>query len=160
MRVSRSWLDEWVSCDLDSEALAERLTELGLEVDSVEPAAELFTKVVVAEVLATEPHPNADRLTLCHVTNGREALQVVCGAANVRGGMKAVLAEVGATLPGDVGIEASTLRGVQSQGMLCSRRELGLGEDAEGILELPAEAPVGEDCEAICAWKTRSSIST
>ncbi len=145
MRVSRSWLDEWVSCDLDSEALAERLTELGLEVDSVEPAAELFTRVVVAEVLATEPHPNADQLTLCHVTNGREALQVVCGAANVRGGMKAVLAEVGATLPGDVGIEASTLRGVQSQGMLCSRRELGLGEDAEGILELPADAPVGED---------------
>ena len=125
MRVSRSWLDEWVSCDLDTEALAERLTTLGLEVDSVEPAAAPFTKVVVAEVLATQPHPNADRLTLCRVTSGQQPLQIVCGAANVRPGMKAVLAHVGATLPGELRIEASNLRGVESQGMLCSARELG-----------------------------------
>ena len=98
----------------------------------------------MGEVLSVVRHPNADTLTLCQVATGRETLQVVCGAPNVRAGMKAPLATVGATLPGGVEIRKARLRGEESHGMLCSARELGLSDDASGLLELPAELPTGQ----------------
>ncbi|HFD15641.1 MAG TPA: phenylalanine--tRNA ligase subunit beta, partial [Rhodospirillales bacterium] len=145
MRVSLAWLREWVEVPEGAEALAERLTMAGLEVEAVEPAAPAFSGVVVAEVLEVAPHPDADRLRVCRVAAGGEPLQVVCGAPNVRPGLRAPLATVGAALPGGARIRRARLRGVDSHGMLCSARELGLADDAEGLWELPAEAPVGED---------------
>ena len=145
MRVSLAWLREWVEVPEGAEALAERLTMAGLEVEAVEPAAPAFSGVVVAEVLEVAPHPDADRLRVCRVAAGGEPLQVVCGAPNVRPGLRAPLATVGAALPDGTRIRRARLRGVESHGMLCSARELGLADDAEGLWELPAEAPVGED---------------
>jgi phenylalanyl-tRNA synthetase beta chain len=116
----------------------------GLEVESWAPVAPPFAGVVVGEILKVEQHPNADRLTVCTVNAGREKLQVVCGAPNVRAGMKAPLALVGTRL-GAIEIQAAALRGVQSRGMLCSAKELGLSDDHEGLLELPAAAKPGSD---------------
>ncbi|HHJ13814.1 MAG TPA: phenylalanine--tRNA ligase subunit beta [Gammaproteobacteria bacterium] len=145
MKFSESWLREWVNPDLDTAALVEQLTMAGLEVDSVEPAAGDFSGVVVAEVLAVEAHPDADKLRVCKVSDGTgEPLQIVCGAPNVRAGMKAPLATVGGRI-GDMKIRKAKLRGVASHGMLCSARELGLSEDHAGLMELPADAPVGAD---------------
>jgi len=133
-------------------ALAHLLTMSGLEVESCEPVAPPFTGVVVAAVRAVHKHPNADKLALCTVETGRAgeaAFAVVCGAPNVRADMRVALAQVGARLPGaggaEVEIRAAKVRGVESQGMLCSARELGLSEDHSGILELPADAPLGRD---------------
>ncbi len=149
MRFSEHWLREWVDPHMDAHALGERFTMAGLELDSIEPAAPAFSGVVVAEVLAVAPHPNADRLRVCRVDDGSgEPVQVVCGAPNVRVGMKAPFARVGAVLPGDFRIRKAKLRGVESLGMLCSARELGLAETAEGLMELPPDAPVGEDLRA------------
>ncbi len=149
MRFSEAWLREYVDPPLDTEHLVEQLTMAGLEVDAVEPAAPPFSGVVVAEVISVEPHPNADRLRVCQVVAGAEMpLQIVCGAPNVHQGMKAPLATVGAVLPGGAKIRKSRLRGVESFGMLCSAKELGLAETAEGLWELPADAPVGEDLRA------------
>ena len=145
MRVSLAWLREWVEVPEGAEALAERLTMAGLEVEAIEPAAPAFSGVVVAEVLEVAPHPDADRLRVCRVAAGGEPLQVVCGAPNVRPGLRAPLATVGAALPDGTRIRRARLRGVESHGMLCSARELGLADDAEGLWELPPEAPVGED---------------
>lgn len=145
MRVSLSWLKAFVEVSASPEVLAERLTMAGLEVEAVEPVAPPFSGVVVALVEAVEPHPNADRLRVCTVSTGQERLQVVCGAPNVRPGLKAPLALVGATLPGMGKLKEARIRGVLSRGMLCSARELGLAEEAEGIMELPEEAPVGEE---------------
>ncbi len=146
MRFSEAWLREYVDPPVDTERLVEQLTMAGLEVDAVEPAAPPFSGVVVAEVISVEPHPNADRLRVCQVAAGGGApLPVVCGAPNVRQGMKAPLATVGAVLPGGLKIRKSRLRGIDSFGMLCSAKELGLAEAAEGIWELPADAPVGAD---------------
>jgi phenylalanyl-tRNA synthetase beta chain len=118
----------------------------GLEVDAVEPVAGDFAGVVVAEIISAEQHPDADKLRVCSVeAGGDEPLQIVCGAPNARVGLKAPLATVGATLPGDFRIKAAKLRGVESQGMLCAAAELGLSEDSAGLLELPGDAPVGED---------------
>ena len=144
MRVSLAWLSEWVDAGCDTATLASRLTMSGLEVESIEPAAGDFQGVVVGEVLAVERHPDADKLTVCQVAGGGSALlQVVCGAPNVRAGMKAPLALEGARLAaGDV-IRRTRLRGVESNGMLCSARELGLSEEHEGILELPDELVTG-----------------
>ena len=145
MKISESWLREWVNPDLDSEALAHRLTMLGLEVDGVEPVAEVIDDVVVGEVLEVSPHPNADRLSVCRVNVGNdEALSIVCGAPNVRAGGRYPTALVGARLPGDFKIKRSKIRGETSHGMLCSVAELGLGENADGILELESDAPVGQ----------------
>jgi len=146
MKIPYSWLAEWVKVPWPAQELGQRLTMAGIEMESLEPAAPAFTGVLVAEIVSCERHPQADKLSLCKVATGRgEPLQIVCGASNARQGLKSALAVVGATLPGDVAIRAAKLRGVESQGMLCSPKELGLSEAAEGILELPAGAPVGQD---------------
>jgi phenylalanyl-tRNA synthetase beta chain len=146
MQISERWLREWVNPALSSRQLADQLTMAGLEVDAVEPVAGDFAGVVVAEIISAEPHPDADKLRVCSVEAGGDApLQIVCGAPNARVGLKAPLATVGATLPGDFRIKAAKLRGVASQGMLCAAAELGLSEDSDGLLELPGDAPVGED---------------
>ena len=146
MKFSEAWLREWVNPDLSTEQLAEQLTMAGLEVDSIEPAAADFSGVCIAEVLSVEAHPDADKLRVCQVSVGvDEPLQIVCGAPNVRAGMKAPLATVGGRMPGDMKIKKAKLRGVVSHGMLCSARELGLSEDHQGLMNLPADAPVGED---------------
>jgi phenylalanyl-tRNA synthetase beta chain len=144
MKLSESWLREWVDPDLDSAALAHRLTMLGLEVDSVRPVAEPVTGVVVGEVLTVNPHPNADRLRLCQVEAGEaEPLSIVCGAPNVQAGHRYPVALVGAKLPGGMKIRPSKIRGEKSEGMLCSAVELGLGEESDGILDLES-GEIGE----------------
>ena len=145
MKFSERWLREWVDPPVDTAGLVEQLTMAGLEVDAVEPVAGEFSGVVVARVEAVEPHPDADKLTVCTVDAGEEPLRIVCGAPNVRAGMRAPLARVGGVLPGGMKIRKSKLRGVESQGMLCSARELGLSEDHTGLMELPEDAPVGKD---------------
>jgi len=146
MQISEAWLRESVNPPIDTEQLVAQLTMAGLEVDSVEPAAALFSGVVVGQVLALEQHPDADRLRVCQVAVGAaEALQIVCGASNVRVGLKIPAALVGAKLPGDFNIKKSKLRGVESLGMLCSEKELGLATEANGLMELPDDAPVGVD---------------
>jgi phenylalanyl-tRNA synthetase beta chain len=142
MIISENWLREWVSPPIDSNLLVEQLTMAGLEVETVEPAGGNLEKVVVGEVLSVEPHPNADKLNVCQVSNGDSTAQVVCGAKNVRAGLKVAFAEVGASLP-DFKIKKAKLRGIESQGMLCSAAELKMAEMSEGIIELPADAPVG-----------------
>jgi phenylalanyl-tRNA synthetase beta chain len=144
MRVPYSWLGDWVKVPWPAAELGTRLTMAGFELESLEPAAPAFTGVVVAEILSAERHPHADKLQVCRVTQGSGApLQIVCGAANARAGLRSALATVGARLPGEVAIAAAQLRGVESQGMLASARELGIAESSSGILELPAEAPLG-----------------
>lgn len=145
MKISTNWLREWVPVAEPAQAIADRLTMAGLEVDSVTPAAPPFTGVMVAEIIGCEPHPQAERLQVCRVDAGSETLQIVCGAPNARAGLKVPLATVGAVLPEELRIKKAKLRGVESFGMLCSARELGLSEDAAGLLELPADAPVGAD---------------
>ena len=143
MRLPISWLRSWVDVPWSDRELADRLTMLGFEVESLVSVAPPFSGVVVAEIRSAEPHPQADNLRICKVTAGGAELQIVCGAANARGGLRTALATVGARLPGDLHIKAAKLRGVESQGMLCSARELGLTESDEGIIELAADAPVG-----------------
>lgn len=146
MRFSEAWLREYVNPPIDTKTLVHQLTMAGLEVDSVEPAAAAFSGVVVAEVLEVSPHPQADRLRVCLVNSGSgEPLQIVCGAPNVRAGMRVPLAVEGARLPGDVTIRKSELRGVASFGMLCSAKELGIDDPQTGLMELPPDAPVGAD---------------
>lgn len=153
MKFSVAWLKQWVDLDLGGEELADELTAAGLEVDTVEPVAGAFTGVVVGEIVACAPHPDADKLKLCQVDDGSgEPLQVVCGAPNAREGLKMPFARVGAELDGgDKGpfkIGKAKLRGVESFGMCCSARELGLSDDHGGLLELPADAGVGDDFRA------------
>lgn len=146
MKVSKAWLQEWVSSSLTGQQLAAQLTMAGLEVDAVSPVAGEFNHVVVAHVLQTTPHPQADKLTLCDVDAGSGApIQVVCGASNVCAGLKVALALPGASLPGGMVIKESMLRGQLSQGMLCSVTELGLDDSSDGIMELPDDAPIGTD---------------
>ena len=145
MKFSEQWLRGWVSPQVDRDELVARLSMAGLEVDSVTPAAGVFTGVVVGEVLSTEQHPDADKLRVCQVSNGVETFQVVCGAPNVRPGLKIPFAMIGAELPGDFKIKKAKLRGVESNGMLCSQAELQVGEGNDGLMELPADAPVGQD---------------
>lgn len=148
MRFSESWLREWVNPSCDTDELVAKLTMAGLEVDSTEPAAPDFRGVVVAEIVGCEPHPDADKLRVCQVNKGDEVVQIVCGAANARNGIKVPLATVGAELPtadGSFKIKKAKLRGVESFGMLCAATEIGLAESADGLLEFPADAPVGVD---------------
>lgn len=145
MKFSEQWLRGWVSPQVDRDELVARLSMAGLEVDSVTPAAGVFSGVVVGEVLSTEQHPDADKLRVCQVSNGTETFQVVCGAPNVRPGLKIPFAMIGAELPGDFKIKKAKLRGVESNGMLCSQAELQVGEGNDGLMELPADAPVGQD---------------
>ena len=144
MKISENWLRTWVNPAIDSEKLSDQLTMLGLEVDELAPAAKPFTGVVVGEVLTVEQHPDADRLRVTTVNIGSgEPLQIVCGAPNVRAGMKAPVATIGAVLPGDFKIKKGKLRGIESQGMLCGASEIDLEDKIDGLLELPADAPVG-----------------
>lgn len=145
MKFSEQWLRGWVSPQVSRDELVARLSMAGLEVDSVTPAAGVFSGVVVGEVLSTEQHPDADKLRVCQVSNGAETFQVVCGAPNVRPGLKIPFAMIGAALPGDFKIKKAKLRGVESNGMLCSQAELQVGEGNDGLMELPADAPVGQD---------------
>ena len=149
MKFSESWLREWVSPSLTTDELVAQITMAGLEVDAVEPVAGEFTGVVVGEVTKKEQHPDADKLALCQVTDGKDTYQVVCGAPNVREGLKIPFAQVGAQLPTPEGkpfkIKKAKLRGVESFGMLCSAAELKLSDDHSGLMELPADAPVGQD---------------
>ncbi len=152
MQFSESWLRQYVNPSLDSNALGHAMTMAGLEVEEQHSVAPAFTKIVVAQILSTEQHPDADRLRVCKVDAGTaQELQIVCGAPNTRARIKIPCAMVGAELPpAEAGgkpfmIKVGKLRGVESQGMLCSGRELGLGDDHEGILELPEDALVGED---------------
>ena len=143
MKINEAWLREWVDPPQDSVAIAEILTLGGLEVDAVEPVAAALQGVVVGVVRAVEPHPDAERLALCRVDDGHGEHSVVCGAPNVRVGLKTAYAPPGAALPGGRRIERSAIRGIDSAGMLCSGAELGLGDDADGILELDAGAVPG-----------------
>jgi phenylalanyl-tRNA synthetase beta chain len=146
MKFSETWLREWVNPAVNTDTLVSQLTMAGIEVDAVTPAAGEFTGVVVAEVISLAKHPDADKLNVCQVSTGSgEPLQIVCGASNVRAGLKVPLATIGAVLPGDFKIKQSKLRGVESFGMLCSEKELGLAETSTGLLEFADDAPVGQD---------------
>src|SRR5690606_19773270 len=145
MKFSEQWLRTWVNPEVTREELVARLSMVGLEVDAVTPVAGEFSGVVVGEILATEQHPDADKLRVCQVSNGQETFQVVCGAPNARPGIKIPFAMIGAELPGDFKIKKAKLRGVESFGMLCSAAELQISEENDGLLELAADAPVGED---------------
>ncbi len=149
MKFSEQWLREWVDPPVDTAGLCEQLTMAGLEVESVTPAAPLFEGVVVGRVLSVAAHPSAERLRLCQVDVGSgRPLSVVCGAANVRAGLLAPTACDGARLPDGTRIRPTRLRGELSEGMLCSAAELGLAEQADGLLELPDDATVGQDIRA------------
>ena len=144
MKFTLPWLKEHLETDAGLEAIVERLTSLGLEVDKVEPRGADLTPFTVALVTDVRRHPEAERLSLCEVDTGSERLQVVCGAPNVHTGMKGVFAPVDVTIPGTgLVLKRATIRGVESQGMLCSAAELNLGEDHSGIIELPEDAPIG-----------------
>ncbi len=146
MQFSDAWLREWVNPDVSVNELADALSMAGLEVDGVEAAAAEFTGVVVGEVLSCERHPDADKLSVCNVNIGEaEPVQIICGAKNVAAEMKVPVATVGAVLPGNFKIKKAKLRGQASHGMICSASELGLAESSDGILPLPADAPVGKD---------------
>jgi phenylalanyl-tRNA synthetase beta chain len=144
MKFSETWLRQLVDIPVDRDALVHRLTMSGLEVEGVEPIGAALDGVVVAEIVGCEPHPNADKLRVCQVATGQSTVQIVCGAPNARVGLKAPLATIGAKLPNGMEIKQAALRGVDSHGMLCSAKELGIDADASGLMELPPDAPVGE----------------
>lgn len=143
MKFPESWLRQHVQTDAGHDALSACLTAIGLEVEEDTPIGAALSGVVVAEILSLEKHPEADRLNVCQVATGNGTVQIVCGAPNARAGLKAPLAQIGAELPGGFAIKAAKLRGIDSAGMLCSAKELGIDADASGLLELPADAPVG-----------------
>jgi phenylalanyl-tRNA synthetase beta chain len=145
MKIPVHWLAEWVSVPWAPPELGARLTMAGFELEALGTAAPPFSGVVIGEISACEAHPQADKLRVCRVAIGSGApLTIVCGAPNARVGLRSALAQVGALLPGNLNIKAAKLRGVESQGMLCSAKELGLADSSAGILELPADAPTGE----------------
>ncbi len=146
MKISEAWLRKWVDPAISTQALVDQITMAGLEVDAVEPVAGDFSGVVVGEILSAEQHPDADKLRVCKVAGSPEGeMQVVCGAPNARPGIKIPFALVGAKLPGDFKIKKAKLRGVESFGMLCAQTELQAGDDDDGLWELPADAPTGQD---------------
>lgn len=145
MKFTLSWLKEFLDTQASAEAIVEKLTAIGLEVESVENPAEQLADFTVAEILAAERHPDADKLQVCKVMTHTGERQIVCGAPNARAGLKVVLADIGVTIPnGGFQIKQAKIRGVESSGMLCSADELGIGGDAAGIIELPATARVGD----------------
>ncbi|CAM3624024.1 phenylalanine--tRNA ligase subunit beta [Castellaniella denitrificans] len=146
MQFPESWLRAWADPDIDGQELAHRLTMAGLEVEDADPYAPPFSGVVVARIESAEPHPNADKLRVCRVDDGSgEPLQIVCGAPNAAAGLVVPLARIGAELPGGLRIGPVKMRGVESRGMLCSARELGLSQDHAGLLELPDGLKPGQD---------------
>ncbi|QYJ80278.1 phenylalanine--tRNA ligase subunit beta [Shewanella acanthi] len=146
MKFSESWLREWVNPAVSREALSHQITMAGLEVDGVDAVAADFNGVVVGEVVECAQHPDADKLRVTKVNVGSgELIDIVCGAANCRQGLRVAVAMVGATLPGDFKIKKAKLRGMPSEGMLCSYGELGIDIESDGIIELPLDAPLGTD---------------
>lgn len=149
MKFSKKWLDEWLGAEVSVPVLVERLNQSGLEVDSVKSASSVFSGIKVARIESCEKHPDAKKLSVCSVDVGDgKPLQVVCGASNVRAGLKVAFATVGAKLGEDFEIKATELRGVASEGMICSASELGLEESSDGILELADSADVGTPLES------------
>ena len=148
MKLSYNWLKDYIKCDLSAQQIAEAMTSIGIEVDSVEEKEVIeggLKNVVVAEVLTCEAHPDSDHLHVTTVNDGgAEPVQVVCGAPNVAAGQKVLFAQLGAVLPGDFKIKKSKIRGVESFGMICAEDELGLGTSHDGIMVLPEDAPVGQ----------------
>lgn len=145
MKFTLSWLKEYLDTDASLEQITAKLTDIGLEVENIEDRGDMLAPFIIAYVESAEKHPNADRLRVCNVNTGTEVLQVVCGAPNARAGMKGVFAKSGVKIPRDnFELKKSNIRGVESNGMLCSASELKLGEDADGIIELPQDAPVGK----------------
>ncbi len=145
MKISEHWLKEWVNPACTREQLCERMTLSGLEIESITPVAEKFSNVIVGKILNVEKHPEAERLSLCDVEVGKEKiLKIVCGATNVKAGMKVPTAIAGAHLPNDLKIAETVIRNITSQGMLCSASELGLTDKSEGLIELPKDAVIGE----------------
>src|ERR1700753_677502 len=144
MKFTLSWLKEHLNTDVDAATIAEKLTAIGLEVESVIDPGAALKDFIVGEVVTAEKHPNADKLRLCSVSTGTDNLQIVCGAPNARAGIKVVLARPGIVIPvtGEA-LKLGTIRGVESRGMMCSARELLLGEDHDGIIELKPGATVG-----------------
>lgn len=146
MKISESWLREWVNPSISTQVLCDQLTMAGLEIDGIEAVAGDFSGVIVGEIVDIEQHPDADKLRVCKVAGiGSELTQVVCGAPNARVGIKVPFATVGAQLPGDFKIKKAKLRGVESFGMLCAQTELQAGDDDAGLWELALDAPVGKD---------------
>ncbi|WP_448216570.1 phenylalanine--tRNA ligase subunit beta [Endozoicomonas sp. 2B-B] len=145
MKFSEQWLRQWVALEADTQELVDKITMAGLEVDDVDPVAGEFSGVVVGEIVACEQHPDADKLRVTRVSTGSEEFQVVCGAPNARVGIRVPFATVGSVLPGNFKIKKAKLRGVESFGMLCAEEELGMAESSDGLMELPADATVGQD---------------
>ena len=146
MKFSESWLREWVNPSISREALSHQITMAGLEVDGVEAVAADFSGVVIGEVVECGQHPDADKLRVTKINvGGSELIDIVCGAPNCRQGLKVAVAMVGAVLPGDFKIKKAKLRGMPSEGMLCSYSELGINVESDGIIELPLDAPLGTD---------------
>src|SRR5580693_5324239 len=150
MKFTLSWLKDHLDTDADAKTIADKLTSIGLEVESVSDAGAALKDFIVGEVLTADKHPNADKLRLCTVNSGDGApLQIVCGAPNARAGIKVVLARPGTVIPASgEGLKVGSIRGVESFGMMCSARELLLGEDHDGIIELPKDAKVGAPAAA------------
>lgn len=144
MKFTYNWLKQYVDCDWSPQELAEKLTFAGIEVENAATVGGgASEQVVVCQILSSEKHPNADKLTVCRVTDGKAERQIVCGAKNYKVGDKVPLALPGVILPNGMTIKEAKLRGVESQGMMCSAKELGIAEDAEGLLILPADTAVG-----------------
>ncbi len=144
MKFTLSWLKEHLDTNASLEEICDKLTMIGLEVEEVIDLSKTLAPFTIAEIKEAISHPNAERLKLCQVFTGKEILQIVCGATNARNGLKVVLAPIDSIIPvNQMKIKATKIRGVESNGMLCSAAELGLGEDSEGIIELPDDAPVG-----------------
>lgn len=144
MNITLNWLKSYIDFDFSAEELADRLTMLGIEVEAIKELGTALNGVVVGKVTTISPHPNADKLVVCQVDIGEQApLQIVCGAPNVREGMLAPVATIGTDLPTGISIKRAKLRGEESQGMLCSEKELGISDDADGLMDLPADTSIG-----------------
>src|SRR3984885_5015157 len=160
MKFTLSWLKEHLDTDADVATIAARLTAIGLEVESISDAGAALKDFIVGEIITADKHPNADKLRLCSVNAGDGApLQIVCGAPNARAGIKVVLARPGTVIPASgEALKIGTIRGVESRGMMCSARELLLGEDHDGIIELLPDAEVGASVSDALAKKGLLSI--
>jgi phenylalanyl-tRNA synthetase beta chain len=151
MKFTVNWLKEYINLDITVEALADKLTMLGLEVDSVDELYTDLESIKVAEILSVRPHPDADRLTLCDVSVGSEQFQVVCGAPNAREGLMTPIALPGTTLPSGMEVKKAAIRGQESSGMLCSEKDLGISEDHTGIMELDGSVSSGDSLSSALA---------
>jgi len=148
MKISLNWLKRFIDLKASAEDISQKLTSLGFEIEGVEESGKTYSGLLIAEVLECIPHPDSDHLSLTKVFDGKETLQVVCGAPNVKAGIKAVLAPIGVELPMPDGkslkMKKSKIRGMESFGMLCAENEAGLSKNHDGIIILPQDAPTGK----------------